>query len=50
MANETTDRINFQNIQAAHQLNTIETNNPIKKWEKDINISPKKTFGWLTNI
>ena len=37
MANETTDRINFQNIQAAHQLNTIETNNPIKKWDKYIN-------------
>ena len=37
MANETTDRINFQNIQAAHQLNTIETNNPIKNWERDLN-------------
>ena len=34
IANET---INFQNIQAAHKLNTGKTNNPIKKWEKDLN-------------
>ena len=30
-------RINFQNIQAAPMTNTRKTNNPIKKWEKDLN-------------
>ena len=30
-------RLNFQYIQAAHALNTRKANNPIRKWEKDIN-------------
>ena len=30
-------RINFQNIQAAHTTQYQKTNNPIKKWEKDLN-------------
>ena len=37
MANETIDRINFQNIQAAHITQYHKTNNPIKKWERYLN-------------
>ena len=36
MANETTDRINFQNIQAAHTTQYQKNKNPIKKCEKDL--------------
>ena len=36
IANETT-KINFQNIQAAHTTQYQKTNNPVKKWEKDLN-------------
>jgi len=30
-------RINFQNIRAVHTTQCRKTNNPIKKWEKDLN-------------
>ena len=30
-------RINFQNTQQLIQLNTRKTDNPMKKWEKDLN-------------
>ena len=29
--------INFQNVQAAHTTQYRKTNNPIKKWGKDLN-------------
>ena len=35
IANET--RVNYQNIQAAHTTRYQKTNNPIKKWQKDLN-------------
>ena len=32
------------------QLNARKTNNPGKKWGKDLtDISPKKTYRWLTS-
>ena len=34
--NETTDRINFQNIQLAHK-SQYQKNNLIKPWENDLN-------------
>ena len=31
------------------KLNTRKMNNPIKKWSKEIDISPKNTYKWLIN-
>ena len=38
-----------KNIQELMQLNTRKINDPNKKWAKEPDISPKKTYRWLAN-
>ena len=50
IANEATDKELISKIlKQPLQLNSIKINDPIKKWAKKLNISPKKTYRRLTN-
>ena len=51
IANETTDKELISKIyKQLLKLNSRKINDPIKKWAKElIDISPKKTYRWLTN-
>ena len=50
IANETTEKQLISKVcKQFLELNSRKINDPIKKWAKELDISPKKTYRWLTN-
>ena len=47
IANETTGKELISRIYK--QFNIRKINDPMKKWAKELDISPKKTYRWLIN-